>query len=373
MKKLNVLQFICSTGFYGAERWVLALVNHLDSSHVRSDLVVTQEGECKELKIVQQFNVENGQTFELPMAHKFDFSVVDKLVELIKKRDIDVIHTHGYKSDILGIWAARKANIKVVVTPHGFPAHIDFKLKCFIWFGCQSLRFANKVVPLSTQLMEDVKGFGVPKSKISYVQNGVDLSEVEAQRKLPIKSDFPNNGVKRIGFVGQMIKRKNIEHVLDVFESLSKQYDNIELYLLGDGESRQGLEQYTETLNSKNKIHFLGFRDDRLEWLQSFDLFVMTSLLEGIPRCVMETMAMGVPVAAYNIAGVDQLITHKETGLLADLNDKVALEEHWETLLFNDEVSENIIINAKDFVYKHYSAQRMANEYTDIFQDLVKG
>jgi len=372
MKKLNVLQFICSTGFYGAERWVLALVNHLVSSQVRSDLVVTQEGESKELKIVQQFNVEGGQTFELPMAHKFDFSVVDKLVELIKKRNIDVIHTHGYKSDILGMWAARKANIKVVVTPHGFPAHIDFKLRCFIWFGCQSLRFADKVVPLSTQLMEDVRGFGVPKSKVSYIQNGVDLSEVEAQRSLPIKAELANNGVKRIGFVGQMIKRKNIEHVLDVFESLTKKYDNIELYLLGDGESRQGLEQYTKTLNSKEKIHFLGFRDDRLEWLQSFDLFVMTSLLEGIPRCVMETMAMGVPVAAYDIAGVDQLITHNETGLLADLNDKIALEQHWETLLFDAEFSEGIINKARDFVYKNYSAQRMANEYTEIFNSLVE-
>lgn len=373
MKKLNVLQFICSTGFYGAERWVLALAKHLDPSVVRSDLVVTQEGESQELKIVQQFNVENGQAFQLPMAHKFDFSVVDKLVELIKKRDIDVIHTHGYKSDILGIWAARKANIKIVVTPHGFPEQIDFKLKFFIWLGCQSLRFANKVVPLSTQLMEDVKGFGVAKEKISYIQNGVDLSEVEAQLKLPIKTELSNNRVKRIGFVGQMIKRKNIEHVLDVFESLSKKHGNIELYLLGDGDSRQGLEEYTEALDSKSKIRFLGFRDDRLEWLQSFDLFVMTSLLEGIPRCVMETMAMGVPVAAYNIAGVDQLINHNETGLLADLNDKSSLEEHWETLLFNDEVSENISIKAKDFVYKHYSAQRMADEYTEIFKNLQEG
>lgn len=371
MKKLNVLQFICSTGFYGAERWVLALVNHLDPSFVRSDLVVTQEGRAKDLKIVQQFNAEEGKTFELPMAHKFDFSVVDKLVDLIKKRDIDVIHTHGYKSDILGIMAARKAKIKVVVTPHGFPAHIDFKLKCFIWFGCQSLRFANKVVPLSTQLMEDVRGFGVQEEKISYVQNGVDLSEVEAQRRLPIKPNFVGNGVKRIGFVGQMIKRKNIEHVLDIFESLAKKHGNIELYLLGDGESRQGLEQYAEKLKSKNKIHFLGFRDDRLEWLQSFDLFVMTSLLEGIPRCVMETMAMGVPVAAYDIAGVDQLITNNETGLLAKLNDKAVLEEHWETLLFNGEVAEDISNKAKDFVYKNYSAQRMANEYTEIFNNLV--
>ena len=56
---------------------------------------------------------------------------------------------------------------------------------------------------------------------------------------------------------------------------------------------------------SHSKIDFLGFRDDRLVLLQSFDLFVMTSTLEGIPRCLMEATAMGIPVAAYNIAGIE--------------------------------------------------------------------
>ena len=115
---MKVLQFICSTGFYGAERWVLALARHLPSS-VTSELAVTLEPGTEDLELVRQFQ-PLGQTHAVPMKHRFDFSVVDKLANLIKQNDIDIIHTHGYKSDILGVWAARKAGIPCVVTPHGF-------------------------------------------------------------------------------------------------------------------------------------------------------------------------------------------------------------------------------------------------------------
>ncbi len=371
-KKLNILQFICPTGFYGAERWVLALANHLDPELTRCDLAVTLEDNSKDLEVVKQFNTPDGQCFEVPMAHKFDFKVVDRLVEIIKQREIDVIHTHGYKSDILGIWAARKAGIKVVVTPHGFENTSDIKLRLFIWLGCQSFRYADKVVPLSQQLMKDVRPYGIKPEKLEYIQNGVDLSEVERQKQCDIKVKDYDPNIKRIGFIGQMISRKNIKDILDIFENVASQHDNVRLYFLGDGESRPELEEYAKSLKHNAKIEFLGFRDDRLEWLQSFDLFVMTSTLEGIPRCVMETMAMGVPVAAYDIPGIDQLITNNETGLLSTLGDKASLEKQWQELLFDEGKAKKISEQAREYVYQHYSAQRMANEYMDLFNTMLQ-
>jgi glycosyltransferase involved in cell wall biosynthesis len=372
MKKLNVLQFICSSGFYGAERWVLALAKYLEPEKVNCHLAVTIESNNDDLKIINEFDKLDGNVFQLPMSSKFDFKVVDKLVEVIKSNSIDIIHTHGYKSDILGLLAAKKAGIKIVITPHGFSNGIDLKLRLFIWLGCQSFRFADIVAPLSKALCDDVRGFGVKDDRLVYVQNGVDLSEVEEQKikHNPLKAIGDN---KRIGFVGQMISRKNIKDILDIFESLAGKHSNITLSLLGDGESRVELEEYTKTLSHKNRIEFLGFRDDRLELLQSFDLFVMTSSLEGIPRCLMEATAMGVPVAAYDIAGIDQLIEHEKTGLLAPYGEKDLLSSYWETLLFNQEKAEKLSNAACVFVNANYAGKRMANEYTDLFQSLVKG
>ena len=372
MKKINVLQFICSSGFYGAERWILALSKHFDDKRIRSDLAITLEGEQEVPEIEAYFKKQCGETFNLPMKNKFDYSVVEKLAELIKSRDIDIIHTHGYKSDIIGTLAARKAGIKIVITPHGFSTNIDFKLKMFIWLGCQFFRFADRVVPLSPQLMDDMKGFGVKENKLSYVQNGVDLSEVELQRAHDDKLQVFDKEEKRIGFIGQMIGRKNIKHILDIFDQLQEKHGNLRLFFLGDGDSRNELEEYAKSLSSYSHIEFLGFRNDRMVWLESFDLFVMTSVLEGIPRCLMETLAMGVPVAAYDISGVDQLIKHEKTGLLAPLNDKETLSTYWEKILFDDQLAKTLSKNGRDYVNEYYSAQRMATEYAEIFDQLVE-
>jgi glycosyltransferase involved in cell wall biosynthesis len=229
------------------------------------------------------------------------------------------------------------------------------------------MKYATKVVPLSQQLMRDCKRMGVKEQKTVYIQNGVDLSEVEGTTT----PERQNPDEKRIGFVGQMISRKNIFDILHIFDQLHAKHSNTRLVLLGDGDARSELETHSKTLASSSHIEFLGFRDDRLSLLKSFDLFVMTSTLEGIPRCLMEATAASIPVAAYDIAGIDQLIEHEKTGLLAPLGEKSELQGYWETLLFNQEHATELAANAKAFVYQYYSANRMAKEYTDLFEQLV--
>ena len=231
------------------------------------------------------------------------------------------------------------------------------------------MRLADKVVPLSKQLMEDVKKFGIKPPKLEYIQNGVDLSEVDAVRETKVVK--PAGEKKRIGFVGQMISRKNIKAILDCFDVLYAQRQDIELILLGDGDSRQELEAYSETLSSVNAIQFLGFRDDRLELLKDFDLFVMTSTLEGIPRCLMEACAMEIPVSAYDIAGIDQLITHKKTGLLASLHDFEQLQKDWITLLDDNDYATRLARVSRQFVEDSFSAKRMASEYYSLFKKML--
>lgn len=369
-KQLNILQFICPTGFYGAERWVLALVKHLPSNKTRCDLAVTLEGGTTQLKIVKKFKQECGEVFEVPMSHRFDIKVTDKLVKLIQERDIHIIHTHGYKSDILGIIAARKAGIKSIVTPHGFENTSDLKLRLFIWLGIKAMKYADVIAPLSKQLSDDVHKAGIEKNKIHYIQNGVDLSEVEAQRTTNPSTE-KSSSRKIIGFIGQLISRKNVFDILDIFNSLAVKHPDIELQIIGDGEQRHELEYYAAQLSHQDKVNFMGFRDDRLEILKDFDLFVMTSAMEGIPRCLMEACAMGIPVAAYNIPGIDQLITHQKTGLLAEPRDKDTLLQYWEDIITDQALAKRLAENARQFVTKNYSAKRMADQYLELYGNII--
>jgi len=369
MRTINVLQFITPTGFYGAERWILALNNNLDPEKVRSDLVVTTE-QNRRPEILKHFTVGECQAFEIEMNARLSLSAIRSLVELIKRRDIDIIHTHGYKSDIMGLIAARLAGIKSISTPHGFGEPSDLKLKAFIRLGKFALRFCDAVVPLSEQLVDEIKAAGIAKKKIQFIRNAVDLKEVELYR-IKKKSQEEASGKLMVGYIGQMIPRKKIDHILNIYNQIWLENNDIEIQLLGDGASRVEMEALAKTLPSVESIHFLGFRNDRLELLSQFDLFVMTSSDEGIPRCLMEAIAMEVPVAAYDIPGIDQLVMHEETGLLAKYGDQQTLKKYWLKLLTDKQQAEKLAQQGREFVNERYSGQRMADEYTALYQNLL--
>ena len=316
----------------------------------------------------QSFNADDAQSFSIDMDSKFSFSAIRKLIELIRSREIDIIHTHGYKSEIMGLIAAKVTGIKTVATPHGFGEPVDLKLKLFILLGKLALRFFDRVVPLSEQLVSEVKAAGVNDKKIEFIRNAVDLKEVEEFRN---KTDKSSGDKVKIGYIGQIIPRKKVDHILDIFNALWLENHQIELILLGDGISRTEVEQRAVNLPSAKDIHFLGYRTDRLELLSQFDLFVMTSSDEGIPRCLMEAIAMGTPVAAYNIPGIDQLVVHEKTGLLAPYGDRKTLKSYWQKLISDKPYAAILVTNGLQFIRETYSARRMANEYTELYQTML--
>ena len=371
MKPLRVLQFITPAGFYGAERWVLALANNLNPEHMVCDLAVTRESSAQDLTVAELYPNSAGDVHYLDMAGRFDFRVVKQLCDVIQKRGIDVIHTHGYKSDILGFLAAKRAGIRCVSTPHGFSGKVGLKLAAFIRIGTWMLRYFDRVAPLSEELVSDMKRFRVPDKKITFIRNGVDLTEIDAaleEFEALVKS---SEGDRIIGFIGQMIPRKGIPDLIDVFDQLYQEDNNLKLQLLGDGSQREGLEEKASEQDSAKAIEFLGFRSDRLELLSRFHLFVMTSSLEGVPRCMMEAMAVGVPVVAYDIPGVDKLVKHGETGLLAPHGDKASLASCCRQLLDNPALAATLSGNARQLIDEKYSAARMAQEYEHLYADLL--
>lgn len=374
MTSPRILQFITPAGFYGAERWILALANNMPPDAATCDLAVSDEGGSQDLSMLELYPESLGRVHRVNMRGRFDWRVISRICRIIRDRRIDVIHTHGYKSDILGFIAAKRMGIKCVSTPHGFSGNVGFKLATFIRLGTFMLRFFDMVAPLSDELVADMRRFGVPERKTRFIRNGVDLKEIdqvlEGSRKRETKSEAGKRSFT-IGFIGQLIPRKGIGDLLTVFDQLCVDFPYLQLRLIGDGSQRSELESIAAGLPCAKKIQFLGFRSDRLTLLQDIDLFVMTSSLEGIPRCMMEAMAVGVPVVAYNISGVDQLVEHGKTGLLAPHGDKSALQENCRRLIDDPKLAKRLLANARDLIDDQYSAARMATEYEGLYLQLL--
>ena len=368
--KTKVLQFICPTGYYGAERWITALVKSLDQNQFESHLCITLEDDSA-TDIVSHCDNYCEKIHTIGMKSKFDPSVVSKLVRILKDHDIDVIHTHGYKSDIIGIIAGKLAGVKTVCTPHGFENTTEFKLRTYMWLGGKTFNHFDVVCPLSPQIELDLLNiYGVKPAKIQLINNGVDLSEVV--QAIDGLASVHNNAPFTIGYIGQLISRKNITSMLEAFSYFLLKHPTAQLVLIGDGEERHRLEDLADQLGIASNVRFLGFLDDRLKYLPTFNTFALTSSLEGIPRCLMEAMAANTCVTAYNIPGVDQLITHGKTGLSYPLNDSSALAEGWHQLAQDHTLQQTLGKAGQAFVQENYSAQGMATHYQRLYAELLK-
>ena len=349
----------------------MAQTKHLDTRKIDPRLAVTLESAEQNIEVLHRFRALGFVGHAIEMSGRFDFRCIMKLVRIIRTEKIDIIHSHGYKSDILGLIAGRIAGIRIVSTPHGFENARDLKLRFFIRAGCIALGFFDRVAPLSQELVQDMLRIGIPKSKTGMIENGVDLSELEEEKRKKSARFFPDNREKRIGFVGNLIGRKNLKDMIDAFDLLSRRYPSVRLILIGDGPMRRELETRAGSLPSGDRIEFWGYRDDRLQIVEELDLFAMTSALEGIPRCLMEAMGLDVPVVAYDIPGVDRLIENGRTGLSVPFGDITGLAACWERILNDPALSEKLARNGRAHILRRFSAQRMAREYENLYQEMV--
>ena len=139
MANIRVLQFITPSGFYGAERWVLALANNVKPDAVACDLAVSDEGHGQDLSVARYFPENAGAVYKIKMKNRFDVFVIHRLSQIIREHKIDIVHTHGYKSDIIGLIAARRTGIRCISTPHGYSGNVGWKLAAFIRLGTSIL------------------------------------------------------------------------------------------------------------------------------------------------------------------------------------------------------------------------------------------
>ena len=363
-RPIKVAQLISPSGFYGAERWVVALANNLDPDRVDCAVVATSESNAQP-EILQHLSAQTTG-MAMPMSNRFDLGIVGRLAGFVRANRYQIIHSHGYKSDIIGLITAKLCGVPCLTTPHGFNKQTNLKMRMFVRLGAFALRHFDRVVPLSPELATEVAELGAPAHKIVQILNGLDLTD------MPDHAPRAMRPVRHLAYVGQLIRRKAVDEIIETFDRLWAEDDRLKLSLIGDGECRSDLEALADSKPSRQAITFHGFRADRLAMLQDVDLFVMASKQEGVPRSMMEAMALGVPAVGYDIPGVDLLIDeHRETGIRARLAEPDALYNACRWAIQHDACVHDIGQRGRALVRDKFSAARMAREYSDLYKELV--
>jgi glycosyltransferase involved in cell wall biosynthesis len=367
--KLEVLQLGSAGGLYGAERWILALVKHFDHSSIHPivSAIEDKDGvnpplciEAKRLGVPSVSFRAFGKTS--PLA-------VKQLRAFIRDNRVQVLHTHGYKTDIMGLLAVQGTGCRIVSTPHGWTKKPDLKLRLYEIVDRIVFPFFDAVVPLSEDLYENLKSIPGLKRRLCLIRNGVDIDEVssvaESDREV---ENWRAAGDFVIGFVGRLTEGKAVDVLLRAIARLPSH--RLRLAIVGEGECRNKLETLSDQLGIGHRVAFFGFRQDRIRLMRGFDIFALPSRSEGIPRSVMEAMAAETPVLVSNCEGCLALVTDSVTGSVFKVDDVEHLAHKIELLKENTELRQRLARNARQVIKNRFSASRMSREYENLYRVL---
>jgi glycosyltransferase involved in cell wall biosynthesis len=214
----------------------------------------------------------------------------------------NVVHTHGYRADLLAGAAARRGNMPTVTTLHGFVGG-DWKLKLYEQLQRRSLRRFDAVVAVSERMRDDV-GFRVDARKLHVIPNafaatGTMSSRTDARRTLGIPDEQ-----FRLGWVGRLSNEKGPDVMIRALAATRDAH----LSIIGDGVERQRVEQLALELGVSERVTFHGVRQDASALLAAFDGVVLSSRTEGTPIVLLEAIAAGTPVIATLVGGIPDVV-----------------------------------------------------------------
>jgi len=368
---MRVLQLISTIGFFGAEKMVVLLSKGLSlscSSYI--GIICNSANNCAEFTKEAKKNNLNYKLFIC--KRKFDRKSILAIRDFITAEKIDIIHSHGYKSNFYSLLASFNLDCKRITTCHLWKGK-SLKMNFYNRLDKFLLRKFYKVITVSDILKNIVIQNGVSKHKVVVINNGIDVTDfIVSDSNSSIRSSLGLcEDEKIIGAIGVLSEEKGHIYLLKAFANVILEFPNAKLLIIGNGPLKNMLQATSCRLQLKDKVIFTGMRNDIPNLLNIMDIFVMPSLDEGMPMALLEAMAAQKPIVATKIGAVTKLIENKKTGLLIEPKDTNAIANSIISLLKDEEMKRTIAINAFERVKNEFSSSTMAKKYLEVYKEIL--
>jgi glycosyltransferase involved in cell wall biosynthesis len=301
-----------------------------------------------------------------------DWRVLPRLLNLCRKHRVGIWHGHDYKSNLLGLILRRFWPMHLVTTVHGWVHHTG-RTPLYYAVDRFCLPRYERVLAVSEDLRQRCLESGVPAERCLLVENAIDTEEfrtkssaVEARNELGLSSES-----FLIGAVGRLSPEKGFDLLVRALAGLRQRGVSAELLLVGEGEQKQALEELAAGLGCRSALHLAGFHADVRPLYEAMDLFVLSSLREGLPNVVLEAMAMEVPVVATRIAGVPRVIDDGRNGLLLEPGSAELLESAMLRLAQEKDLRRRLAAEGRRTIEERYSFARRMERIAAIYDELL--
>ena len=354
--KIKVAVVLPYFGNGGAENMVAHLVSHLDLDQVNVQVFCIY-GNAQKNHLEDEVRSHGVEIIYIGKGLGFSPSAVFKLYKALNKFKPDVIHTHLMACMYSAPWILLH-RIKMLHTIHSIPkAENNYKIRRIVMTILYKIRKAVPVAISSENQRLIAEYYRLKIDSIEVVDNPV------------VTKKFYHNGYDNeyimLVTVGRLSKEKNQGLLIQVLANLVKEYPKIKLRIIGDGKERETLRQKATDLNLQSNIEFTGNVPDVENYLCDADIFVLSSLYEGVPLSILEAMAAGLPIVSTDVGGVKDIVT--DNGILVNSGDVDAMTQAILKLIRDRTLrlkyGEHSLANVKK-----YDIENVSKHYIDLYK-----
>ncbi|AWW32066.1 glycosyl transferase [Echinicola strongylocentroti] len=300
---------------------------------------------------------------------------VGKVVEFVKKNQIDIIHCHLPWAGVLGRWVGQKTGAKVVYTEHNMweRYHPLSRRLNKLTFGWQ-----QGVIAVSGEVRNSILRHYKPtvnSPEIKTIPNAVNTEKFQkdliGKGSIREKFGIPNDAPV-IGQVAVLRSQKRLDHWIAVAKEIAQSHPSVHFLLVGDGPERELVESTIGTGDFASKIHLAGAQEAVIPYLSAMDVYMMTSEFEGLPVAMLEAMSCGLPVLSTEVGGIREVITDGVEGMLCPKDHTENLVFAASTLLTDPLRCQEMAKRARQRVISHFSMKRMVRDLEEFYQEVQK-
>jgi glycosyltransferase involved in cell wall biosynthesis len=357
----HVLHLTAPAPAGGLESVVLGLARELVERGTRITVVATVQPSSEPHPFVADLRTAGIDVRVLELDGGAYLTELRQLRQLIRDLAPDVVHTHGFRSDVLGMLAARGSGVPLVSTVHGLTGG-NWRVRLYERIQLRAYQAFDTVVPVSAPLAELLRRSGIDPGRVRPIPNAwagrADFLDRDAAREalgLPTR-------VAVIGWVGRFSLEKGPDLFVDAFADVS---DEAHAVMVGDGPELSRIAKRAETSTWSDRIHLTGRVAQAGRLLRACDAVVLSSRTEGTPIILLEAMAARVPIVATHVGGVPDLLSPDEAVLVS--TDPLAIAAGIRSVLQDPAAAARRASRAHDRLVRERSAAEWAAAYERVY------
>ena len=342
MKPYNILHIIGGGEIGGAEQHVLTLLKGIDPTRFTLHLICLTKGPFAAL--VDEINIPT-RTF--PMHFPLDLSPLPAILRWARQKEINLVHTHGSRANLLGRLGARRLRVPSLTTVHSSLAHdylSPWSARVALALDRLTLPLTSGTITVSEYLAQEVALRG--GRNVETIYNGqapIFFKDRPSSRdQFRLQWGIPSDALV-VGTIGRLHPAKGQTYLIKAVTQLRLKYPKLHLLLIGEGPLREELE--AELKQTTIPYTLTGYLPQAYEALPAMDLFVLPSVSEGMGLVLLEAMQAGLPIVASAVGGIPEVVRTEKDGLLVPPGDVAGIREACSKIIDNPDLAKSLVLS----------------------------